>query len=201
MKLKLPAVKGKKGKRIVLVSSISVAAVVAVFIILYFTNSKFKRKVDSLLKRGGPEGPIVETAANVQFDIPQDRVPPNTEFTLVGEFTDAEGKPVRVKQGLYYIIQNASGESGPRELLMQGTLGSNVNKFSKVVSTSGFPRGNDYDVVVTDTPLNVSDIQGTGKEQGPGLGEGGGFPLGIGEGDREGPQVRQSQKLGISGLT
>lgn len=197
-KLALP--KGKKGKRIVLVSSISVVAVIAAVVILYFTNKKFKRMIDNLLKRGD-EGPLVEVADNVVFEMPDDRVPPDAEFTIIGKFTDRDGKPVRVKQGLYYVIKNASGESGPRELLTQGTLGTNIHSFSKVVSTSGFPRGNDYDVVVTDTPLSVADIQGTGQQEGPGLGEGGGFPLGIGKGDREGAQVRQSQKLGISGLT
>lgn len=197
---KLSAGKGKK--KILIVTSVSIAAVVAVIMILYFTNRGFKRKIDNLLKIGGGSlGPIVDKAGNVEFTMPVDRVPPDSEFTIMGEFTDNEGEPVRVKQAMYYIIQNASGESGPRELITQGTLGTDVGKFSEIISTSGFPRGNDYDVIVTDTPLSVSDIQGTGEQQGPGLGEGGGIPLGQGGGDREGPQVRQSQKLGISGLT
>jgi len=204
--MKLPKLKfastSKGKKKVLIITSVSISAIVAVFLILYFTNRSFKRKVDNLLKIGGGAlGPIVDKAGNVEFTMPDDRVPPDSEFTIVGEFTDEEGSPVRVKEGMYYIIQNASGESGPRELLMQGSLGTNVGKFSKVISTSGFPRGNDYDVVVTDTPLTVSDIQGAGEQQGPGLGEGGGFPLGIGKGDREGQPVRQSTKLGISGLT
>lgn len=196
---KFPAGKGKK--KVLIITSVSIAAIVAVITILYFTNRGFKRKIDNLLKIGGGSlGPIVERAGNVEFTMPEDRVPPDAEFTIMGEFTDEEGKPVRVKEGMYYVIQNASGESGPRELLIQGSLGTDVGKFSKVISTSGFPRGNDYDVIVTDIPLSVSDIQGTGEQQGPGLGEGGGIPLGIGKGDREGAQVRQSQKLGIGGI-
>src|SRR5262245_48794248 len=162
MKLKLPSLgpkSGKKKKRIFLITSISVTAIVAVVIILYFTNDKFRRKINALLKRGGEGGPLVETAGQVTFEIPENRVPQNSRFTIIGEFSDNEGKPVRVKQGLYYIIKNASGENGPRELQMQGSLGNEINKFSKVISTAGFPRGNDYDVIVTDTPLNVADIQ------------------------------------------
>jgi hypothetical protein len=191
---KLKAPKFKNKKKVVLVTSVTVVAIVAAIAVLYFTNKGFKRKIDELLKRGDK---VVDKADNVSFEMPEDRVPPDSEFTIVGKFTDNDGKPVKVKQGLYYVIQNASGDSGPRELLIQGSLGTNVGTFSKTISTAGFPRGDDYDVIVTDSPLNVADIQGQGQQKGPGLGRQGGIPLGIGESEQA---SKQSMIGGVGGV-
>lgn len=163
--LKLPKLgkgssKGKK-KAVLVTATVSVAAV-AVVVILYYMNPKFRDKINTLFKIGDISelGPIVDVADTVDFNIPQDTVPPNTHFVLTGEFKDKEGKPVRVKSALFYVIQNASGTSGPRQMLLQGSLGNNVNKFSKEVPTSGFPRGDDYTVTVSDHPLSLDEIAG-----------------------------------------
>ena len=195
-KLKVPKIKNKK--RVALVTSVTAIVIVTTIVILYFTNKGFKRKLDEIFKITDKKlGPIVDKADNVTFQLPEERVPPDSEFVIVGKFSDNEGNPVRVKQGLYYVIQNASGDSGPRELLIQGSLGTNVSSFSKTISTAGFPRGDDYDVIVTDTPLAVADIQGQGQQKGPGLGEGGGLPLGIGESEQA---TKQSMIGGVGGI-
>lgn len=165
-KLKLPSGKGKK-KKVLLVSGVTVAAVVSIIAILYFTNKGFKRKIDELLKGGGEGGPLVDKADVVDFRLDPDRVPPNTEFRIIGQFKDKEGDPVRVKQALFYVIENATGANGPRELLLQGTIGNNVGKFTHTISTNGFPRGEDYDVIVVDHPLSVMEIEGAGEGQSP----------------------------------
>jgi hypothetical protein len=159
---KLPKFKGgsKGRKKVLMISGVSVVAVIAVIAILYYTNPGFKRKLNSLLKLGGKEGPLVDTADTVDFTLSPEVVPPNTEFNIIGQFKDKDGDPVRVKQALFYIINNATGASGPRELLLQGTIGNSVGKFTHTVSTNGFPRGSDYDVIVTDRPLSVVEIEG-----------------------------------------
>lgn len=160
----LPKMKPLKGPRrkAVMIGGVVSIALVAIVVILYYTNPKFKEKINHLFKIGDVSelGPIVDVADTVDFNIPQDTVPPNTHFTITGEFKDKEGKPVRVKQALFYVIQNASGTSGPRQMLLQGSLGNNVNKFSKEIPTNGFPRGDDYEITVSDHPLSVDEIQG-----------------------------------------
>jgi len=184
MKFKLPKLKlttkGKKKKRVILVTTMTMIAIIAVVIVLYFTNRSFKRKIDELLKIGDVAalGPIVDKADNVEFNIPQDKVPPNSSFTIVGQFTDAEGNPVRVKEALYYVVNKD-------ELITQGTIGTNVGKFSKTISTSGFPSAKDYGVIVSDEPVDVGSMESeTGAQE-----------LSIGE------EENRSRLGGISGLT
>ena len=186
MKFRLPklklAIKGKKKKRVILVTTMTTIAIITVVIILYFTNRSFKRKIDELLRIGDVAalGPIVDRADNVEFDIPQDKVPTNSSFTIVGQFTDAEGKPVRVKEALYYVVNKD-------ELITQGTIGTNVGKFSKTISTSGFPSAKDYGVIVSDEPVDVGSME----SETAGIQE-----LSIGEEEKG-----RSSLGGISGLT
>jgi hypothetical protein len=156
----LPKGKGKK-KAVAITATVSIA-LVAVIVALYYMNPKFKKYVNELFKIGDIKelGPIVDSADTVDFTIPQNRVPPNTFFTITGEFKDKEGKPVRVKTALFYVIQNATGASGPRQMMLQGSIGNNINKFSKEIPTSGFPRGDDYDVIVSDHPIADAELQG-----------------------------------------
>lgn len=167
VKLRLPSLKNKR--KVVLVSATVSAAVVAVIAILYYTNPGFKRKLNEFLKLGAAKdlGPIVDIADTVSFELDQARVPPDTHFTIQGQFTDAEGKPVRVKQALFYVIQNASGASGPRRMLLQGSIGNDIGKFTKEVPTTGFPRGDDYDIIVSDHPLSPEELAGTPPSQAP----------------------------------
>lgn len=155
---KLP--KGKGRKKALMISGVSIAAVVAVVTILYFTHPGFKRKLSALLKLGNKLGPLVDSADTVDFTLSPEILPPNTEFNIIGQFMDSEGKPVRVKQALYYVIHNATGANGPRELLLQGSIGNSVGKFTHPISTNGFPRGEDYEIIVTDKPLSVLEIEG-----------------------------------------
>lgn len=150
-----------------MVTTITIAAISATFVILYFTNASFKRKIDELLKVGdvAKYGPIVDRADNITFEIVDDEVPPNSSFTVAGEFTNADGTPVRVKKALYYVVNNANG----RELITQGDIGVNVGKFSKVISTSGFPSGNDYDVIVSDSPISIDELQTNSDREGAAL--------------------------------
>ena len=189
MKLRLPKLKlasgGKKRKKYIMVTTITVAATVAVFVILYTTNRSFKNKIDEIFKIGDVAklGPIVDRAENVNFSIPDDRVAPNSSFEIVGEFTNADGSPVRVRQALYYIVD---AEKGNR-LITQGIIGTNVGKFSKTIGTSGFPAGSDYDVIVSDETIDVNELQSEEVAKG-------GVPIEIAQ--RSGSNVG-----GVSGLT
>lgn len=178
LKFKFASIKGKKKKQIILVTTMTMIAIITVIVILYFTNRSFKRKIDELLKIGDAAtlGPIVDRADNVEFSIPQNKVAPNSSFTITGQFTDITGKPVRVKEAHYHVVNKD-------ELITQGIIGINVGKFSKTISTNGFPASNDYDVIVTDEP---NFDAGAGAE-------GGGEGLKI--------AAEKSSLGGVSGLT
>lgn len=98
---------------------------------------------------------VVQTAADVQFDVQPDQVRPNSFTTLVGRFVDEQNRTVAVKEGWYYVFEDIGINA--RELKLSGSLGQNVSTFKQNLPTTAFRSGT-YSVRIIDRPLTPAEI-------------------------------------------
>jgi hypothetical protein len=133
---------GKKKARDELILGVALPlSIIAVLVFLYFFNPKFKGMVKDLFNVRGA----------------QEEVKPNSAFSIIGQFEDDKGKPVKVKQGFYYVFAvDANGNK--QALVTQGTLGSNIDQFSVLVPTTNWADQAKYAVDVTDTPMTAAQL-------------------------------------------
>lgn len=165
-------VRGRKsGNRLLLAAGVS-TAIVAVILILYFTVPKFRNVIRDLINiRGGAQS----TAPSVTFTLTPEEVKPNTAFNIQGQFQDANGKAVKVKQGYYYVFQ-IDTQGNKQALVTQGSLGQNISIFNVLVPTTNWTDQAKFAVDVSDTAYSAAQLSAMIKPTGAtALGQAGGF--------------------------
>lgn len=124
-------------------------------VLLYFKNKKFHDFIQKILRIGSIVD-TVDVADQVQFEAIPPEVRLNSQFTIVGSFYNKEGKPQTVKNAYYFVFLD-------QNLMVQGSIGQNVNAFQTVVPTTGFINGKNYTVRVADG--SGSNYESTGREK------------------------------------
>ena len=138
----IPVVKKKLPKVVIAIG------IVAIIGIIYYTQV-YKKKAPA----GGLKAPLQPDPMQtmVDYEIIPNEVRPNSYVTLIGQFTDLQGKPVSVPTATYYVWETDINTNG-KELRSQGSMGFNVSRFSQNVPTTSFRQGQ-FSITVTDAPL------------------------------------------------
>ena len=146
--VQVPVVKKK-------VPKIAIAGlVIAIIIAIYFYQ---KKKSEEQKLPPGLEAPLQPdpNQTQVQYEIVPNGVQPDASTTLVGQFKDMMGNPVSVPNAMYYVWETDINTNA-KELRSQGSLGTNISRFNKPISTQAFRQGQ-YTVTVTDAPLPANE--------------------------------------------
>ena len=129
----------------------------------YFTNgSTLKLLPDKETVGEPPAG----AATRVYFQTYPAVARPGGMLTISGYFANSDGDRITVPKSFFYVLDD-QGYMG-RELVFQGSLGTNLSEFNKVISLPRLKNGT-FTVLVSDYPLGDMEL-GT---QNPGLGPGG----------------------------
>lgn len=130
----------------------------------YFTNGSKPLKI--LPDKETVGEPPAGRASRVYFQTYPAVARPGGQITISGYFADTDNERMVVNKAYFYILDD-QGYMG-RELVFQGSLGTNLSEFNKVVSLPRLKNGT-FTVLVSDYPLGDMEL-GT---QNPGLGPGG----------------------------
>lgn len=90
----------------------------------------------------------------VEFEIVPPNVKPGSPVALRGQFRDLTGNPVRVAKGWYYVF--AKRGENDKALLLSGSLGENMSRFNRVISTNGLSTGI-HSVRILDRQLSLQE--------------------------------------------
>ncbi len=129
----------------------------------YFTNGAAPLKVVPDKENVGE--PPAGTASRVYFQTYPAIAKPGSLITISGYFSDSDGNRITVPKGMFYILDD-QGFHG-RELVFQGSLGTNISEFNKVVALPRLKNGT-FTVLVSDYALGDMELGTQNPSMGPG---------------------------------
>lgn len=154
LSLGLPTAGGKTARRNEMILAVAIpVSIAAVLLILYFKYPKFRTLIQGVLHRGG----VVSSAPTVSFVLNPEEVKPNSAFSIQGQFQDAQGNPVKVKAGYYYVFEIDS-QGNKQAIVTQGSLGNGISQFSVLIPTTNWTDQAKFAVDVTDQAFTAAQL-------------------------------------------
>ena len=127
----------------------------------YMTNGSLKLLPEDDKVAGPPPSP----ATRVYFSVYPTVARPDGMVTITGYFADFNNNRITVPEAYYYVI-NPNAFYG-RQVVMTGSLGTNVAEFTKLIKLPQVGNGS-YTVLVSDHALNDTELGAQNFSQGAG---------------------------------